>query len=161
MLQLYAPSRREVSLLDRFATQEQEETRIAAYGNRQPVNSQVTARGVKQELVTRQSQLARLRDNFTLPAERGEEQPQTSVQQFIAAIRAALCQFGIECSFSMFVDQTNTLSFGFNTRYFGLSDEQMIALQYVGEELRREIGDCKVGFDMDYNRVRVLVWVSK
>lgn len=124
-------------------------------------NNQMVVNGGRQELTTRQTQLSRLYSSFTLPPEEVEEEELTPVQQFTEIIRLALVKFGIDCQFEMYVGHDDQTSFGYKTRITGLDDRQMIALQYVREQIARDLSKgVSVGFDMVGRFVRIIVWVK-
>ena len=90
-----------------------------------------------------------------------EEEELTPVQQFTEIIRLALVKFGIDCQFEMYVGHDDQTSFGYKTRITGLDDRQMIALQYVREQIARDLSKgVSVGFDMVGRFVRIIVWVQ-
>ena len=124
-------------------------------------NNQMVVNGGRQELTTRQTQLSRLYSSFTLPPEEVEEEELTPVQQFTEIIRLALVKFGIDCQFEMYVGHDDQTAFGYKTRITGLDDRQMIALQYVREQIARDLSKgVSVGFDMVGRFVRIIVWVQ-
>ena len=133
-------------------------------GSRQYPAVVTTTREERQEITTtRQSQLARLQRNFVLPAHDEEKaKPQTSIQIFTEAIKRAFAEYGIDCKFEMYVDWGDQYALSFSTKYFGLSDEQMIALQYIGDQLRNELSEpVRTGFEMIGRYVRLCVWIMK